>query len=159
MGDLYLFDQAEFVRKQTLKAMEGVTEEMADKIPDGFRNSIRWNLGHVYVVLERYIFKYLELPLHVPEGFQELFEFGTSPLGWPDSVRVPTLPELEALLAGQLARVREAVGHRLRDEVPQPYTTSLGMRLSTPEEFLSFNLYHEGMHLGAVKLYKKLLSC
>lgn len=58
----HLFKQMDFVRGQTLKLMEGVTEEQADVIPEGFRNSIRWNLGHIYVVTERIAFQYIGLP-------------------------------------------------------------------------------------------------
>lgn len=154
----FLFKQTAFVRGQTLKLMEGVTEEIADRIPEGFRNNIRWNLGHIYVVLERLAFQYIGLPQHLPEGFKEHFEYGTSPLNNPVSIRVPTLKELEALLKNQQERIHEALAHRLQEKVNPPYTTSAGMTLETPEQFLSFSLYHEGMHLSVIRLYKSLLS-
>ncbi|RAP73696.1 DinB family protein [Paenibacillus montanisoli] len=154
----FLFTQLKFVRSQTLKLMDGITEETADRIPDGFRNSIRWQLGHIYVVLERFAFQYIGLPLNRPDGFKELFEFGSSPLNWPEGAAVPTLEELKGLLASQLGRIEEALTVRLREKVPQPYTTSSGITLGSPEEFLSMNLYHEGMHLSVIKLYKVLLA-
>ncbi|TFE25592.1 DinB family protein [Cohnella luojiensis] len=154
--DQSLFDQLRFVRGQTLKLMAGVTEEQADVIPDGFRNSIRWNLGHIYVVLERFAFHYVGLPLHLPKGIKERFETGSSPLTADVSTPAPTLPELERLLIEQLDRVQESLGTRLNVDVVPPYTTSAGMKLATIGEFLSFNLYHEGMHIGTIKSYKKL---
>jgi hypothetical protein len=154
----FLFNQLALVRAQTLKIVEGITEETADRIPEGFRNSIRWQMGHIYVVLERFAFQYIGLPLHLPEGFKEQFEYGTSPLNAPISVPVPTLQELKTLLKDQLERIRDALGHRLQEKVIPPYTTSAGMTLETPEQFLSFNLYHEGMHISVIKLYKTLLS-
>ncbi|OPA73771.1 hypothetical protein BVG16_27190 [Paenibacillus selenitireducens] len=154
----FVFTQMSFVRSQTLKILDGVTEDMADQVPEGFRNTIRWNLGHIYVVLERFAFQYLGLPLQMPEGFKEHFENGTSPLNRHDSVTVPSLQELEVLLNGQIDRIREALQHRLDEELAQPYTTSLGMTLATPQQFLSFSLYHEGMHVSVIKLYKAILS-
>lgn len=154
----YLFDQLAKARSLTLKAMNGVTEEMADRIPAGFRNHIRWNLGHIYVVQERFAFHYIGLPLQLPDGFKELFEYGTSPLAPPDNVKSPTLSELEALLSGQSQRIQDALSDRLQDEVVPPYTTSAGFILGSPEQLLSFNLYHEGMHVSVIKLYKKLLG-
>ncbi|SEO60737.1 DinB family protein [Paenibacillus sp. OV219] len=154
----YLFTQLKFVRSQTLKLMDGVTEEMADSVPEGFRNTIRWNLGHVYVVLERYIFQYLNLPQQLPAGFKELFEFKTTPLNWPSDANIPTLAELEQLLAGQLERVEAAIAHRLHETLQQPYTTSTGLTIESPEQFCSMNLFHEGMHLSVIKLYKSLLA-
>lgn len=153
----YLFKQLAFVRGQTLKLMDGVTEDTADRIPDGFRNTIRWQLGHIYVVLERFAFQYLGLPLRLPEGFKEQFEYGTTPLNWPDSIVVPTLPELENLLKDQQERILDVLGLRMQEKIVPPYTTSAGMTLETPEQFLSFNLYHEGMHISIIKLYKILL--
>ncbi|MFY4776945.1 DinB family protein [Metabacillus sp. RGM 3146] len=154
----FLFKQLAFVREQTLKMTEGVTEELADQIPDGFRNSIRWNLGHIYVVFERHAFQYIGLPLHVPEGFKEQFEYGTSPLEKPAGVTVPSLEELKTLLGEQHGRIKEALAHRLEEKIDPPYTTSAGMKLETAEQFLTFQLYHEGMHLTAIRIYKKLLT-
>ncbi|MDQ6419651.1 DinB family protein [Paenibacillus sp. LHD-117] len=153
----FVFQQLAFVRKLTLKAAEGLTEEMADIVPDGFRNSLRWQLGHLYVVLERFAFKAPGLPQQLPDGFRERFEFGTSPLTWAVDAPLPTLPELRELLAEQPARVEALLAQRLREEVA-PYTTSTGFTLSTPGEFLGLALYHEGLHQGAVKLYKTILS-
>lgn len=138
--------------------MEGVTEEITDRIPEGFRNTIRWNLGHIYVVLERFAFQYMGLPQHLPNGFNEQFEYGTSPANKPVFIPVPTLQELEILLKEQQERIRKVLEHRLQEKIVPPYTTSAGMILETPEQFLSFNLYHEGMHLSVIKLYKSLLS-
>lgn len=137
--------------------MDGVTEEIADRIPNGFRNTIRWQLGHIYVVLERFAFQYVGLPLHLPEGFKEQFEYGTSPLNGSHSFPVPTLSELEHLLKEQQERIRDVLGLRLQEKAVSPYTTSAGITLETTEEFLSLNLYHEGMHISIIKLYKVLL--
>lgn len=153
----YLFTQLAFVRSGTLKAASGVSEEMADRIPDGFRNSIRWNLGHVYVVLERFAFHYIGLPQQLPAGFKERFEYGSSPLTSDSSAPVPSLPELEKLLGEQNARIQEALKHRLQEKIT-PYTTSTGITLDSPEQFLSLALYHEGLHQSVIKLYKNLLN-
>lgn len=154
----FLFKQLAFVRGQLVKTMDGVTEEIADQIPEGFRNTIRWNLGHLYVVLERHSFQYIGIPMQLPEGFKEQFEYGTSPLNTEISYPVPTLPELATLLQEQIERIHSALATRLQEQVIPPYTTSAGMTLETPEQFLSFNLFHEGMHLSVIKLYKSLLS-
>ncbi|MBO9596973.1 MAG: DinB family protein [Cohnella sp.] len=154
----YLFDQLAKARSLTLKAMDGVTEEMADRIPEGFRNHIRWNLGHLYVVQERFAFQYVGLPLHMPDGFKEQFEYGTTPLSPPENATPPTLPELEALLRDQSRRIQDALSHRMQETVDPPYTTSAGFVLGSLEQLLSFNLYHEGMHVSVIRFYKKLLG-
>lgn len=154
----YLFNQLAVARAQTLKITEGLPEEYADRIPEGFRNSIRWNLGHIYVALDRLAFQYIGLPLQQPQGFKELFEFRTSPSDPAWSGIVPSLQELRSLLGEQPDRIREALAGRMKDKAASPYTTSAGFTLETPEQFLSFALYHEGMHFGVLKTYLKLLS-
>ncbi|PNB76552.1 DinB family protein, partial [Pseudomonas sp. FW305-BF6] len=85
---------------------------MADRVPEGFRNSIRWNVGHIYVVVERFAFQYLGLPQNLPEGFKEQFEYGTSPLN-NHTYRIPTLSELDELLKAQQVRIQESLTDRL----------------------------------------------
>lgn len=153
----YLFGQLAFVRGATLKTIEGVTEEQADRIPDGFRNNIRWNLGHIAVVLERFAFQYVGLPNGLPASYKDLFEYGTTPLNWPEGAVPPSLPELQATLSAQLQRIQDALADRLSEAIDPPYTTSTGITLASPEQFLSFNLYHEGMHQAIIKLYKKTI--
>lgn len=153
----YLFEQLAIVRRGTLKVASGVMEELADRIPDGFRNSIRWNLGHVYVVLERFAFQYIGLPLHLPDGFKERYEYGTSPLTCEVSAPAPTMAELEKLLGEQAGRIQEALRDRLQEKVT-PYTTSIGAKLESPEQFLSLALFHEGLHLSVIKIYKSMLN-
>lgn len=153
----YLFKQLAFVRSRLLTAAEGVTEEMADLIPQGYRNSIRWQLGHVYVVCERFAFQYIGIPLHMPDGFKGWFENGTSPLDSPNTIPYPSLQELKILLIDQQERIRESLKDRMHTKIVPSYTTSGGMTMETPEEFLSFDLYHEGLHTSVIKMYKKLL--
>jgi hypothetical protein len=153
----YLFRQLAFARGQTLKLMDGVTEDTADRIPGGFRNSIRWNLGHIYTVTERISFQYIGLPLQLPAGFKEMFENGTSPLT-PVPFAIPTLSELETLLKEQPERIQRTLAGRLQENFASPYTTAAGLIVETPEQFLNFSLYHEGMHLSVIRLYKTLGS-
>lgn len=152
-----LFDQLVFVRQATLKTMEGVSEELADRIPDGFRNSIRWQFGHIYTVLERLAFKAVRLELNLPQGYKDMFEYGTLPPAASGVVAVPSLSELRDLLSGQPKRIRDALAGRLEEEV-EPYTTSTGITLATPRQFLQMNLYHEGMHQSMIKAYKTILN-
>ncbi|WP_162356640.1 DinB family protein [Metabacillus mangrovi] len=152
----FVFEQMKFARAQVIRSMEDVSADIADIVPDGFRNSIRWNLGHLYVVLERFSFQYIGLPQIMPDGFKEHFEYGTSPLH-PSSAPLPSLNLLKTLLEEQPGRIEEKLLDRLQ-EPATPYTTSQGMRLETPEQFLSFHLFHEGQHLNTIKLYKQMLA-
>jgi len=152
----FIFDQAAFVRGQTLKALEGVSQETAERVPAPFRNSILWHAGHIYVVQERAAFVLTGLEAKLPESLTERFLFGTSPLDWTGSP--PALSDIVSLLREQTERIRETLRGRLDEPSPKPYTTSSGITLTTRGEFLNFTLYHEGMHGQSIRLYKMLLQ-
>ncbi len=152
----FIFNQLEFVRGNTLKDVEDLTEQKADTIHDGFRNNIRWNLGHIYVVQERFAFQSNELPMKLPEAFIECFSSGTSPSDW--KARPPAIEEIITLLREQPQRIRLALEERLHEKVKKPYTTSSGLTLETAGEFLTFNLYHEGKHISTIKSFKELFN-
>lgn len=58
MNEEMIFKQINLVRQNTLNEMENLTEEQADQMPEGFRNTIRWNLGHIYTVQNALISKF-----------------------------------------------------------------------------------------------------
>jgi hypothetical protein len=151
-----VFTQLQFVRSQTLKALEGVSEELAARIPDKFRNHILWQAGHIFLVQERFAFMMHGLDHRLPESYINLFAPGTTPLNW--TITPPTLAEVQELLAGQQERLQQALAGRLEQTLAAPYTTSTGITLSTTGELINFTLYHEGMHFQAIKQYKVLCS-
>ncbi len=150
----YLFTQLDFVRRITLKAVDGIAEDVADTIHPGFRNNIRWNLGHIYLVQERFAFHLLGLPQANPDHYPDLFAMGTSPLNWIDEP--PAMSEITRLLREQPERIHALLVHRLDEKLEKPYTTSSGLTLETVRELLNFSLYHEGMHFSCIKIYKAL---
>jgi hypothetical protein len=154
-----IFEELINIRTETLKAFEGLTEEHADRIPAGFRNNIRWHLGHIYFVTEYLALSQLKLPLHLPEGFTDRFVSGKSPLDtYPASLPNPTLPELKTLLTEQLDRIRKQYPMDRLNENVAAINTSTGLARVTPEQSLRYNLYHEGLHFATLSTYKRLLS-
>lgn len=149
----YLFKQLRFVRNQTLSHVEGINNESSHRIPKGFNNNIKWNLGHIYVVQENFAFRHLEDKMLIPRNFKNYFGPGTKPEYW--DAAVPDIHELIQLLTNQVLRVEQTLESQLKKSFGKPYVTSTGIQLTTIEEFLSFCLYHEGMHFDAIKSIKR----
>ncbi|WP_158299522.1 DinB family protein [Paenibacillus antri] len=152
----YLFEQLAFVRGQTVKALQDVSEAQAAAVPAGFRNSVLWQAGHIYFVQERFAFSAQGREAEIPEGFAAWFAPGSSPATWAD--RPPALAELTEMLRDQTKRIVDTWDGRLHEGAPKPYTTSTGITLTATDAFLNFTLYHEGMHFQAIKMYKGLLA-
>jgi uncharacterized damage-inducible protein DinB len=148
-----LFKQLEFIRHLTIHAVEGRSESALDCIPEGFNNNVRWNLGHIYFVQEKFAFHFAGEPMLVPDNFERLFARGTKPADWNEEP--PELGVLIKLLAEQPIRIRQSLQNRLSEQVQEPFTTGTGLTLSTIREFLSYTLYHEGMHYNAIGLLQR----
>ncbi|WP_456272958.1 DinB family protein [Bacillus sp. AK031] len=153
MEDSLIFKQMDFIRMRTVAALDNTTEEMADLIPDGFKNSIRWNLGHIYLSHENLIHSFVKEKGHIPEGFVKLFGFNTYPDMWEASP--PSLKELRDLLAEQPKRLREAFEGRLSERGEKPFKMTDEISFETLGEVVSFANWHEGLHQGATTTLKR----
>ncbi|MGG1575004.1 DinB family protein [Fictibacillus sp. NRS-1165] len=152
----YLFDQLRFVRSNTLKLVDGLEDERSEIIPVPLNNHIKWNLGHIYFIHERNAFRFVKEKEDwvMPESFPSLFSPGTKP---ENGQKMPVeLSEIVRLLENQIDRIESTFKDRLKEKT-EPYTTSMGLHLSSVEEFLSCCLYHEGMHLERINVIKKLI--
>ncbi len=151
----FLFDQLEFARTGTLNALEGVSESKAKKVHAGLNNNILWNLGHLYMSLERFAFHYASEPLQIPEGFAKFFGGGTKPADWVGEP--PSLVEVVDLLKAQPNRVRDKLQGRLNQPVAEPVAIR-SLSFKTLAETLSFSLLHEGMHNQNIKVIRRLVE-
>lgn len=153
----YIFKQLRFVRENTIGYVTEMNDEASLFIPEGFNNNIKWNLGHIYVVQEKFAYYFIKEKMIMPNNFSELFTTGTSPTNWGNQA-LPTISELIQLLENQIDRIEQALEFRLKEVIEKPYTTSTGITLSTVEELLSFCLYHEGMHFATIKSYQRIIQ-
>lgn len=150
----FIFEQLNFARRSLLNTLNGISEEQADIVPEGF-NNIRWNLGHVCLVQARMAFAFAEEPVEVPDVYSELFASGTKPSEW--KIKPPTLNELIEILNDQPNRIQARLQDRLNEEVAKPFSRIPGLNLKTFDELLTFSLYHEGGHIQNVKTLIKML--
>ncbi len=149
MQDSLLFDQARFARVHTLAVAADVTEQAADVIPPGFRNNIRWNLGHVLVTTELMICRRTGNTPDLPAGYQELFANGTSPADWKGAA--PTLNELRFHLQSQPARIEALLAGRLGSKLTETWSPRNVFAIETVAQLLNFSTYHEATHIGFIK--------
>ncbi|MBY6036612.1 DinB family protein [Fictibacillus nanhaiensis] len=156
MKENMLFDQLEFARHITLKVAEGVTEENADIVPEGFPNSLRWQLGHILASVEGIVFHFANESVNMPETYGALFDRGTRPSDW--NTTPPTLEEIKSLLAKQMSRVKETFEGRLDEKLANPLPLGPTMQLETIGELIGFAAFHESEHIGVMKSLKNAVK-
>ena len=145
------FNQLEGFRRYFLKVSD-VTPGEAEIIPKGFKNNIRWNLGHVYNEQYIWIHTLTNENVDAPKEFDEWFGPGTTPENF--TVETPSLVELRGLLNHQIAKIKEAYGERLEEVYPPTEMWNM----TTLQQVLLWTSFHEGMHLQAIKDIKKCIN-
>lgn len=144
-----IFHHMETVRGITKEFIQRIPEEIADIVPEGFNNSIRWNFGHIAFIQERLVFAVLGEELGVPSNYEELFSAGTKPADW--KVKPPSLADILSVLTEQTTRMRESIQGNINKTLPAPFTNRLGITFHTRGETFLFSFYHEAMHMETIK--------
>ncbi|MBS4022329.1 MAG: DinB family protein [Dethiobacter sp.] len=148
-----LFDQMNYLRQRTITTVKDLSDKEANAIPEGFNNNILWNTGHICLIQEQLVFAFAKEPMGTPDDFPALFAMGTKPSEWAS--KPPALSELIQLLQEQPVRIQERLKNRLNDTVALPFVIP-GLKLQTFAELLTFTFYHEGTHIQAIKMLKKI---
>ena len=143
--------QFELTRSKLHEIFDSLTEAEADFQPDGFNNTIRWQLGHVLVSAEAFLFDYPGSGSPLPKLYGEFFNSGTSPKYWQRSA--PSLKDIKSNYLAQEKRIKELPQDYWRGEVTGPLSK---FNLRTKSELFHFLLNHEAMHLGQIQSLQKL---
>jgi hypothetical protein len=133
-------------RERLVRILSETPPEHLGKVPDGFNNNIWWNAVHTLVVQQLLCYKLSGLPLHIEASLVSDYSKGTFPGKLPEPVAREAICDL---LTSTAAQLREDYQKDVFKSYT-PYTTSAGVTLHNIEEGLQFNLYHEGLHMGAI---------
>lgn len=150
----FVWNHYDLARNITLSIVDAISEEAADVIPAGYNNNIRWNLGHILVSQD--VFMYGPQCPHMPESYPALFNMGSKPADWQGDI--PSLAVLTAQFREQSARIKEDFAHRLNEELPQPFPLGNTGTIYTFGEAFLFSIYHESMHVSAIKALRKAIT-
>ena len=138
-------------RRLTAKAVTGLSEEQLLLIPDGYRNNILWNLGHVAVTQQRLCYKNAGLDLYIPDDLCEGLKIGSSPADWKEP------PDFELIMSylSDLPDKLEGDCRSNRFDNYREYTTTTGVTMGDIDDAIIFNNIHEGIHLGIILCLRK----
>jgi len=133
-------------RKFLLKITANLSIEQLNKIPDGFKNNVAWNLAHLVVTQQLLCYKLSGLKCLVSEEMITNFQKGSAPNHKISVEEFEKIKELFLELPLYLERdYNEGIFKNYTS-----YTTSINISLNSIDEAIAFNLYHEGIHLGVI---------
>lgn len=133
-------------RKLLYKFLKETPREQLLQIPQGYRNNIWWNIAHVVVTQQLLVYKLGGQEMRVDSALVEKFKKGTVPDGTATDAEIDQVTDL---LFDTMVWVREDYGNGIFKAYNE-YTTSVNITLRNVEDAIQFNLYHEGLHLGAI---------
>ncbi|PFA63049.1 hypothetical protein CN378_18615 [Bacillus sp. AFS015802] len=151
MKEDQLFNQMNMWRGWTVDYLGTIPEEMADHIPSGYNNNIRWNAGHILVGWDHTMFPAINQKRRLPDSYHRMFPRESKPLDWTE--KPPSMDKLIKELAEQALFIEEACRGRLDEPLKESF---LGMK--TVGDMVIFHMNHESLHMGIIKSMKQALS-
>jgi hypothetical protein len=141
-------------RKILYKFLKDTPRAQLLEIPEGYRNNIWWNIAHVVVTQQILVYKFSGLPMLISNELVDKFMKGTVPDG------TATDEEFEAISGFLFSTIEwtQEDYEKERFTTYNSYTTSVNITLDTVEDALAFNIYHEGIHLGAILSLFKIIT-
>ena len=133
-------------RKLILKALEKTSVEQLNKIPEGFKNNLIWNLAHLTVTQQLLCYKLSNLECLVSTKLIENFQKGTAPSYVVSEEEINQIKEQFLALPKKLEE--DYANGIFKNFIS--YSTSVNITLNSIDDAIYFNNYHEGIHLGII---------
>ncbi len=141
-----VLEQTLQLRKGFYNFLKTTPREELLKIPEGFNNNILWNIAHVAATQQRLVYGLSGLQLEMPEALVAKFQKGTIPDGTTTDEEIE---EVKKLLFTTIEKTIEDYDNGLFKNYKE-YTTTPGVVLKNVDDALSFNFFHEGLHMGSI---------
>ena len=147
------FDTLKKSRLLTLKAINSLTIEQLNKIPEGFKNNIAWNVAHLVVTQQLLCYKLSGLKCLISDELIANFQKGSAP---SYKISESEFEETKKLFLALPDNLMEDYANGIFKSYNE-YTTSVDVTLGSIDDAIIFNLYHEGIHLGIILQLKKFI--
>lgn len=147
------FEIFKIYRKSLVQEIDDLSIEQLQKIPEGFKNNIFWNVAHTLVSQQILHYKMSGLNPLITNDWIENYQNGTFPRF------VITEDEID-YLKSKLIITAEQLEEDFNEKKFESYTefeTKMGIVISSVEDAINFNNTHEALHYGIVSSMKKLL--
>ncbi|MCC1485467.1 DinB family protein [Winogradskyella immobilis] len=145
------------VAKKNRKLLEGFIDnlslEQLNKVPQGFKNNVIWNIAHCIVTQQLLVYKKSGLDGMLSDEMIAKYRKGTKTEG---DVSQTEVDEIRSLLYTPLDQTNTDYNNGVFKNY-EAYTVSTGSTLTKAEEAIDFNNFHEGIHLGYILALKKAL--
>lgn len=138
-------------RRALEKILDNYSLEQLNKVPEGFKNNLIWNVAHVMVTQQLLIYKLSGLPMMIDDKIVDLYKKGTKT---ERPATAEEVSEIKKLLFTTLDKTEKDLQNGIFKNFDD-YETSTGFVLKSVQDAINFNNFHEGIHLGYILALKK----
>lgn len=131
--------------------IETYSLEQLNKIPNGFKNNMIWNIAHTIAVQQALVYKLSGLPTIISQEMLMKFAKGTCP---ERDLTQAEVDEIKGLLFSTIEKTKEDYENGVFKNYNE-YTVTTKNILTNVTEAIEFNNFHEGIHLGYILALKK----
>jgi hypothetical protein len=141
-------------RSFLLEQLKELTTEQFNRIAEGFKNNIIWNLGHMIAVQQGICYKRAGLPTLISDDFWNRFKPGSTPGGTIREDEISSVRQLLLITMEQLeADYRKRVfGHYTA------WVTRFGVEMASIDDGIKFLSFHDGLHTGVIMDLKRSVT-
>lgn len=129
------------------------TLEQLNTIPPGFSNNIIWNIGHIVVAQQMLVYLCAGQQPLISQEMINLYMRGTRP---ERDATQKEADEIKELLFSTAKKTEEDYKAALFTTYTER-KTEFGFILSSVEDAITFNNYHEGVHMGIIMGLRKFI--
>lgn len=147
------FNILRITRNNILNAIQDLSVNQFNKIPEGYNNNIIWNVGHILITAQILVYKLSGTDTHVSNEMIEEFRKGTMP---KENYTQEDIDEIKSLMITTIDMLEKDYQLNHFNDY-QEYTTSYNITLRSTEDAIIFNNVHEALHLGYIMALKKVI--
>jgi hypothetical protein len=133
--------------------LEKYSLEQLNTIPEGFSNTMFWNIPHIVVTQQLLAYKLSGVPMLVADELVEKYKKGTKP---EQDATQEEVDLIKSLLFSTVEQMKSDYAANLFQNFTE-YPTSTGFILHSVEEAIQFNTFHEGLHIGILMSIRKFV--
>lgn len=148
-----VFDITRASRKVLAYYLQNYTLEQLNKVPEGFNNNLIWNIAHIVVVQQMLVYNLSGLPMMVSQEMVAKYKKGTKPV---TDVTQAEREEIHSLLMETINKTETDYNQKIFKNFTE-FQTATGYSIKNVEDALSFNYYHEAIHIGIMMSIRKFI--
>ncbi|MEP6467080.1 MAG: DinB family protein [Parafilimonas sp.] len=141
-------------RELFLQLVNSLSIEQLNKIPDGFRNNIVWNFGHIIISTQNlcYVRSGIKPDIEVP--YKSKYGKDSKPESF---ITQQEIDALKQQLAATINTIEEDVNNDVFKNIKPYSTATYAYEMHIIEEILTCTLAHDSLHFGYALAQRKLV--